>query len=271
MSITTTEARNVDIDVLNGGLTMTITVLGSGPDLVYFHPAGGLVVDPYVQSLAEKYTVYAPYFPGTAPGRPYDIHQVDDLWDAVLIYQEMLASLGLDKPIAIGQSFGGMLAAEIAATFPGIFGRLILLDPVGLWNDDFPVANWIATPPQGLPALLFHDPQGPAAAAMFTMPDDVDLTVEITTGLVWALGCTGKFVWPIPDKGLAKRLPRITTPTLLVWGENDKLSPAAYADEFAKLIPNSTKAIIPNCGHIPQVEQQAALTAIVDGFLDRAH
>jgi pimeloyl-ACP methyl ester carboxylesterase len=263
----TEEVTHTDVSVRGGDLTMTVQVLGSGPPLVYFHPAGGLIIDPYVSSLAESHTVYAPYFPGTAPGRPEDIDKLDQLWDVVLTYQELLTKLGLVQPIAVAQSFGGMLAAEIAATFPGIFGKLVIIAAVGLWNDDHPVANWMATPLDKFPELMFSDPSGPAATATFAMPDDPALAAEIVEGLTRALESTGKFVWPEPDRGLRGRLHRITTPTLLIWGEDDKLSPVAYADEFAELISNSTTKVIPECGHIPQVEQQAAVTALVNAFL----
>lgn len=267
MTVTAEAVQDLSVEVGNDLLTMHVKKLGSGPDLLYLHPAGGLVVDPYVMSLAERYTVYAPFFPGCAPGDPYAIHKVDTLWDAVLLYQELITSLGLENPVVVGQSFGGMLAAEIASTFPGIFSKVILLDPVGLWNEEYPTANWIATPPPKLPELLFHDPSCPGAVAMFTFPDDLDLTVEIAAGLTWSLGCTGKFAWPIPDNGLAKRLHRNTSPTLVVYGDNDKLSPPQYADDFVRLLPNAQKAIIPNCGHIPQVEQPEALAKVVDAFL----
>ena len=56
----------------------------------------------------------------------------------------------------------------------------------------------------------------------------------MTADLVWALGATGKFVWPIPDKGLKKRLHRVKAPTLIVWGEDDALVSSAYAKEFAQ-------------------------------------
>ncbi|WP_213576667.1 alpha/beta hydrolase [Rhodococcus sp. USK13] len=267
MTTKTAEVTYTDMSVRGGELTMSVQVLGSGPPLVYFHSAGGLVVDPYVLSLADKYTVYAPYFPGTAPGRPNDIDKLDELWDVVLTYQELLTKLELVRPVAVAQSFGGMLAAEIAATFPGIFSKLVILDAVGLWNDDHPVTNWMATPLEKFPELMFSDPTGPAATATFAMPDDPALVAEIVEGMTQAMECTGKFVWPKPDRGLRRRLHRITTPTLLIWGEDDKLSPAAYADEYAELIPHSTKKIIPDCGHIPQVEQQATVTALVDDFL----
>lgn len=267
MTAVAEDVVDLNVEVMNGNLNMVVKKFGSGPDLVYLHPAGGLVVDPWVQALAEKYTVYAPYFPGTAPGDPYAIHKVDDLWDVVLSYQELFAKLGLEKPICIAQSFGGMLAAEIASTFPGIFSKVVLLDPVGLWNEEYPTADWIGSPPEALPAMLFFDPTCPGAQAMFTFPDDIDLTVEIASGLVWSIGCTGKFAWPIPDRGLKNRLHRNTAPTLVVYGEQDALSPARYADDFVALMPNATKAIIPNCGHIPQVEKPEELTPIVEKFL----
>jgi len=81
------------------------------------------------------------------------------------------------------------------------------------------------------------------------------------------LCCKARFVWPIPDSGLGRRLHRITTPTLVVWGENDRLCPVAYADDFVAGIPNSSKVIIPQCGHIPQVERRLELHAAIAQLL----
>ena len=57
----------------------------------------------------------------------------------------------------------------------------------------------------------------------------------------WSLACTGKFVWPIPDKGLKKRLHRITAPTLVLWGEQDGLVPPIYASDFEQAIPERAR------------------------------
>ena len=255
------------IPAYGGALDIHVTRLGAGPALVYFHPADGFNVDPFVLDLAERYTVYAPHFPGTAPGDPYAIHAVRSLWEVVLAYQEVFSALDLERPVAIGQSFGGMMAAELAATFPGIFERMVLLDPIGLWNDDYPVVNWTAASPADMPGLLFHDPQTPDALALLAIPDDHEEMIESLSRADWSIGCTARFIWPIPDKGLARRLHRITTPTLVVWGENDRLCPVAYADDFAAGIPNSSKVIIPQCGHIPQVERRLELHAAIAPFL----
>lgn len=266
-----TQATKLDqrtVEVWNGKLKMRVKVGGDGPPLVYFHPSAGLLWDPFLSRLAEHYTIYAPEFPGTSAGDPYAIHQVDDLWDVVLACEETIHALGLDRPVAVGQSFGGMLATEIAASFPTAFSKLVALDPVGLWRDDAPVANWISAPPGDLPKMLFRDPQSPAAQAMLAMPDNPDARISATAGLVWALGCTGKFCWPIPDRGLHKRLHRVSVPTLIVWGEDDALAPVVYAEEFQKRIAGSEVARVPNCGHIPQVEQMETTYDLVMRFLD---
>jgi pimeloyl-ACP methyl ester carboxylesterase len=262
------DLRERAIDVWAGKLRIRFKTAGSGPPLLYFHPAAGLHFDPFLAALSESYTVYAAEHPGTSAGDPDAIHQVDSLWDLVLIYEEAIRKLALPgAPVAIGQSFGGMMAAELAAHFPSLFGKLVLLDPIGLWREDMPVANWMTTPPPALPALLFKNPQCAAAKAMFTPPADQEVATTALANMIWALGCTGKFAWPIPDRGLAKRLHRISAPTLIIWGEGDALIPAGYAAEFGKAIKGSKVEIIPDCGHIPQLEQGPKTLKLVHDFL----
>jgi pimeloyl-ACP methyl ester carboxylesterase len=261
------EIRSETVTVWGGRLKLGVQVAGTGPAVVYLHPAAGLAWDPFLARLAERRTVYAPEFPGTSAADRQAVHAVEDVWDVVLCYEEALRALGLDRPAVLGQSFGGMLAAELAATFPKIFSRLVLLDPIGIWREDAPIWNWMTAPPAELPARLFHDPSCPGAQAMFTPPPDPDRAIAAQAGLVWALGCTGKFIWPIPDRGLAKRLHRVEAPTLVVWGENDRLIPAVYAEEFATRIRGSQVELIPGSGHVPQLEQPEKTWAAVSAFL----
>ena len=237
--MTTTETANPviteeTVPVWNGRLSIKVKIAGAGAPLLYLHPAAGLAWDPFLSQLAQTHTVYAPEFPGTSTGDPYAIHAVDHLSDVVLIYEEVVRTLGLHKPVVVGQSFGGMLAAELTAAYPKLASKVVLLDPIGLWRDDMPVANWIATPPAELPALLFHDPAGPAAQSMLAMPDDPDIAAAATAALVWAFGSTGKFAWPVPDRGLRSRLHRLTAPVLLVWGRNDRLAPVELRRRMAE-------------------------------------
>jgi pimeloyl-ACP methyl ester carboxylesterase len=256
------------VSVWGGRLELTVQVAGSGPPLLYLHPAAGLHWDPFLEWLAGSHTVYAPQAPGTTPGRPEAVGAVDDLWDLVLAYEETIRALGLERPAAIGESFGGMIACELAAHFPTLFSRLVLVAPVGLWLDEHPVAYWVAAAPEEIPALLFHDPAGEAARAATALPDDPDAAVATIAGTAWAIGCTAKFLWPIPDKGLTKRLHRVTTPTLVLWGKEDALVPSAYAEEFGGRIAGSRVEVIDECGHVPRVEQYERTVALVSDFLD---
>jgi len=84
---------------------------------------------------------------------------------------------------------------------------------------------------------------------------------------MWAMGTTGKFIWPIPDKGLKKRIHRVKAPTLLVWGREDRLVPPVYADEFTRRIPGARVQMIDNAGHAPHLEQTTPVVGVLRDFL----
>jgi pimeloyl-ACP methyl ester carboxylesterase len=137
----------------NNRVRLRFEIRGSGPALVYLHPAGGLVWDEFLSRLTQHYTVYAPVFPGISPDDTFAIHALDDIFDLVLAYEEALRSLGLENVPVVGQSFGGMLAAELSACFPKLFNKVVLLDPAGLWNEEHPWSlDFISAPPEQLPA-----------------------------------------------------------------------------------------------------------------------
>jgi pimeloyl-ACP methyl ester carboxylesterase len=245
-----------------------VTVAGSGPPLVFLHPAAGPGWDPFLDALAERHTVYAPDHPGTGETARDAIHRVPSLWDLVLIYDELLDALGLDGVPLVGASFGGMMACEVAAHRRAAVSALVLLDPIGLWRDDAPVAQYMTMTPDELAAVLFADPQGPVAQAAMAPPADGDLAVALAD-TVWALGATGKFVWPIPDKGLHRRLHRITAPALVVWGEHDRLVSPVYAEEFRSRLADARVEIVPGAGHVPQLERLDVVGPMVLDFLAR--
>lgn len=250
-----------------------VKVAGTGPPVVFLHGAFGLTWDPFLERLSNQRTVYAPEHPGTTPGNPDAIAPIDSLWDLVLYYYELFDALGLDSPPIIGHSFGGMVAAEVAATNPERVSKLVLIDPIGLWRDDQPVRNWMATPLADLPQYLFADQDGPLAQMMTaavdsTMQNGGEAALEMQIQLMWSLACTAKFIWPIPDKGLKKRMHRIQAPTLIIWGRQDGISPPVYADEFASRIANARVELIDNAGHLPQLEQLASVSALINDFLE---
>jgi len=260
-----TETRTVS--VWQDRVKMRVHVQGAGPALLFLHGPWGLTWDPFLDALAEQFTVYAPEHPGTSPGDPDAIHAVDSLWDLVLCYDELLEALGLDALAVVGHSFGAMMACEVAALRSSRIRRLALLDPIGLWRDDAPVINWMLLSPAEMAAHVFAAPDGAAARAMFAVPEDPEEGALARTRLTWAMGATGKFIWPIPDKGLKKRIHRVGAPALLVWGEADRLVPRAYAKEFAGRLREARVEVVAGAGHAPHLEQPEATARVVAAFL----
>ena len=246
---------------------MRVLSKGRGPTVGFVHGPWGLPWDPLLDELARSCAVHAPEHPGTSPGRPDDIHHLDGIWDLVLCYDELLDALGLSRAILVGHSFGGMVACEAAAARPARVDRLVLIDALGLWRDDVPIPNWMLLNHGDLVSHVFRDTDGEAARRMFAPPEDPDARVMARVGLQWAMGATGKFLWPIPDKGLKKRIHRIQVPTLVVWGKEDRVVPPIYAEEFVRRIPGARAETVDQAGHAPHLEQPDAVVRLVRGFL----
>ena len=186
-----------------------------------------------------------------------------------MIYEEALRRLGLVRPLAIGQSFGGMVAADLAANFPDLFAKLVLMSPIGLWRDDVPtrLVDLLTGPQEETASYLFVDPESEAAQAVLALPDDPELIPKAIAQSVWNIGCTTKFAWPIADHGLVNRLHRVATPTLVLWGRQDALVPVEYAEEFGGRIHGSRVEIVDDCGHVLQVDQPERTWAAISEFL----
>src|SRR5262249_12647997 len=143
---------------------------------------------------------------------------------------------------------------------------LVLLSPLGLWNDDYPVTDLFALPYVDMPALLYADPSKASGEADTTT---LDGNVEKLVTLAQALTSVAKFLWPIPDRRgrLRTRLYRIVAPTLVVFGEEDAFVPPRYADDFTAGLPDSSSATVAGAGHMLQLEQPDEAIRVVTEFL----
>jgi pimeloyl-ACP methyl ester carboxylesterase len=246
-----------------------VEISGGGPPLVYLHGPWGLAPDrAFIARLAGTHTVYAPRFPGTTPGDSEAVHLLDGWLDLVVYYGELLDNLHVHEPaIFVGHSFGGLLAAELAAVAPKSVAKLVLIDPVGLWRDEDPVKNWMVLNEAERRPSLFADPKGDGAQKFFAVPGETNERVDLLSQFIWSQACTGKFVWPVPDRGLKRRIHRIAAPTLIVWGDADRIAVPAYAQEFSKRIAGAHIRLIDKAGHLPHLEQPEAVAEAVLGFL----
>jgi pimeloyl-ACP methyl ester carboxylesterase len=261
-------ATTQTLDLWDGQISTRVHSAGSGDPVVFLHGAAGLQWDAFLDGLAEQHTVFAPEHPGTTPGDPDGIRPLDHLWDLILYYDELLSALELDSAALVGHSFGGMVAAEVAASFPDRVSKLVLISALGLWRDDAPIPNFMVMTPEEFVPLLVADQTGPVAQTLLAPPDleSEEGQTAVIQG-VWSLACTGKFIWPIPDRGLNKRLHRVTADTLIVWGHRDNLVKSVYADEFRERIRGSRVEVIENAAHFPHLEQTERTIELVNDFL----
>ena len=251
-----------------GKVETEIEVSGDGPPLLYLHGPWGLAPDlPFVARLAAAHRVYAPRHPGTSSGAPDAAHAIDSFWDLVVYYGELMDGLGLKAVPVVGHSFGGLVAAEIAASMPERAKQLVLIDPVGLWRDDHPVKNWMIMPEAVRAKAYFADPESGDARRFFAHPEEKDARNASIVAFVWAQACTGKYIWPLPDKGLRHRIHRIAAPTLILWGKQDGIVAPVYAQEFAARIAGSRAELIDGAGHLPHLERGEQVFGLVRQFL----
>jgi len=249
------------------GIKCRVLEAGQGAPVVFFHGAGGLLKEePLLEALAARFHVYAPEWPGY--GVDGGEEKIEDMLDFALHGWDVVDALGLDrKPNLVGHSMGGMIAAEMACLATGALEKLALLAPAGIWLDAHPIPDLFSMLPIDLVAVLFADPKNGekflTGGIDFTNPDAL---TQFLVGNSRRLGTAGKILFPIPDRRLSKRLYRLKAPTLLVWGNEDKLIPPVYADRWRQLVPSAELARIPAAGHMVPYEQPAAVAAEVLRF-----
>jgi pimeloyl-ACP methyl ester carboxylesterase len=254
LDLKTAPTRHADVRYLEGG---------AGDPLVYFHGAGGMTPDdPLLVALAENHHVFAPYLPGY--GETEDCPALRDMLDYTLLGWDLVRAFGLTDPILVGHSMGGMIVAEMAAVAPNDVSRLALIAPAGLWLEDHPIPDMFTLLPYELPAYLFHDVE--AGTKLLTAGlklDDPQFLQDYLVRNARQLGMAGKLLFPIPERGLAQRLYRITSRTVIVWGESDRMIPPVYGPAFEAGITGARLVNIPEAGHMVTLENPAAIAEAV--------
>ena len=252
------------IDVAGGRATIRVLEAGGGPDLLFLHNAGGVLPDdPLLARLATRFRVHAPLLPGY--GDSEGAERLRNMLDVTLHVFDVSNALGLERPLMVGHSLGGMIAAEMAAVAPREIDRLCLIAPAGLWLDAHPIPDLFAALPFELPELLFHDVAlGTKLLTAGLNLDDPAFLTEFVIRNARQLGMAGKLLFPIPDRGLEERLYRIRAKTVVVWGESDRLIAPAYGEVFAREIAGAELVRVPNAGHMVTAERpDAVMDAIV--------
>jgi pimeloyl-ACP methyl ester carboxylesterase len=244
----------------------------TGDALVYLHSAtgegAGLAV---LEQLAETFDVLVPMFPGF--GESEGIEGIDDIEDAVFHLLDVLDQLGLRSPSVMGMSLGGWMAAELAMRYPAAVGRLVLVNPAGLYVEGHPIKEIFGRQPGELAQDLFADQSHPMAQMMYGVQAIMDAKGEIPFELMkpalQSLAATAKVAWNpyLHDPKLRRLLYRVTAPTLIVHGAGDRLIDRTHAEAYAEGIRNTRLVDVEGAGHLLALEKPAELAELVAAFL----
>jgi pimeloyl-ACP methyl ester carboxylesterase len=247
--------------------SLPATTAGQGSPLLFLHGYEGHPGQArFLDLLAVSRKVVAPEQIGF--GKSHGFENVHDIFDVALAYRELLEQVGGGQPVdVVGHSFGGMMAAEAAAVSPHLVRKLVLVNAFGLWLDEAQVPDFFVMTPDELSAATFSDPSHEAAAKVSSLTQDGLEPGEVMIARTHNLSVAAKFMWPIPDRGLSRRLPYVKAPTLLLWGQDDKLAPPPYAEAFRNLLPNAQVRLIAGAGHYPQLEKPDEFARAVTEFL----
>jgi pimeloyl-ACP methyl ester carboxylesterase len=249
------------IDV--SGVTLEIEERGAGQPLLFLHPGEGLQPHwPWLDRLGAQFRVIAPHHPGFGSSSLPDwFGSVDDI---AYLYLDLARKLNLQDAVLVGNCFGGWIAAEMAVRSTQHFSRLILVAPLGIKLGgvmDRDIVDMHAIPRADFMRLAWADPR--RGEIDYTTLPEAELGALVRGREAFAL-----FGWKpyMHNPRLKRWLRRIDRPTLLLWGEQDRIVTPAYGEGWCAAIPGARMQLVRDAGHFPHWEQPDLFAERVAAF-----
>ncbi len=232
-----------------------------------------------IHALSESYTIYVPDLAGFGrsdiPAASFTpVHYVQFMHD-------FLDALNIDRAVLIGQSLGGGVALQYTIRFPHKVEKLVLIDNAGFGRDviwtlrlmSFPALGELMSFPTRMSVKIFFQlaVRNPAVITKqfvdifyehFSRPGQQAFMLRVIRSIIDFHGARQEVLSEVLEN-----LPNITKPTLIVWGEHDRVFPLTHAYYGKEKIPRATLHIFPDCGHIPFFEQPDVFNTLVHDFL----
>ncbi len=250
--------ERIDID----GISIEMLVAGKGRPLVFLHGIDYFAQQrPFLDRLAQGFRVVAPRHPGFgASARPGWMRTIGDI---AYLYLDLLDRLALDDVLLVGSSFGGWLALELAVRSTARLSGLVLIDALGVkfgGRDDAEIADIFALPAAEVVRRNFADPaRAPDVAAL----GDAEIE-EVARDREAAV----LYGWRpfMHNPSLRHWLHRVKVPSLVIWGEQDRVVAPSYGAHLTQRLQRATFLPIADAGHYPQIEQLDAVCKAIADF-----
>ena len=231
------------------------------PVLVLHHETGTLDRLPFYDALAAKFDVLVPHHPGYSRSqRPDWMRSVRDI---AVVYRGLLSELKVGNVAMVGLGFGGWIAAEMASMAPADLSHLVLVGAMGIKPPQGDILDLAITGYMDYARAGFHDQKAFDRVYGAEPPTDQlemwDICREMSFRIAWK-----PYMY---SQTLPHLLRSVLAPSLVVWGDHDKVVPQSAAGVYAKALPNAKLEIVKDCGHCVDMEQPDALAKLVTNFI----
>ncbi len=243
------------------GVKMHLSRAGSGaPVLVLHHDIGTVDRLPFYDRLAEKFDVIVPHHPGWGKSeRPQWTRHPRDM---AAMYAWLLGDLGASNASLVGLGFGGWIAAEMASLAPTSYRRMVLVSPMGIKPPEGDIADQSIVSYIDYPQAGFHDLKNFEAVYGDVSVDQLeqwDICREMSFRTAWK-----PYMY---NQTLPHLLGGVQTPTLIVWGDDNRIVPISAGHAYVSALRNATMTTVPACGHFAEMERPAEVARLVTDFV----
>lgn len=233
------------------------------PVMVLHHETGTLDRLPFYDALAENYDVLVPHHPGYSRSqRPDWMRSVRDI---AVVYRGLLADLDVSDVALVGLGFGGWIAAEMASMAPADLSALVLVAPMGIKPPSGDILDLAITGYVDYARAGFHD------QAVFDRVYGAEPSVDQLEMWDICREMSFRIAWKpyMYSQTLPHLLGAVRVPSLVVWGDDDKVVPQSAGHRYLEALPNAVLEMVRNAGHCVDMEQPEALASLVTSFLGR--
>lgn len=277
------EEHRLDITLPDAVISTELLMAGDGPPVVFLHGiADSAQTWQWVMRiLAQRYRLIAPSFPGFGQSDKPAVAYSPELFTRFAL--ALLDAVGLERVCLVGNSLGGLVALRLALSAPARVSALVLIGSAGLGRAvSLPMrllslpgvrnmaVRWFGTP---LGAQLWVS-QLEALLIAGSNPShwrERMHQMARTPGYLEAVAATTASGIDLRGQRevLLDQLSKLTVPTLILWGESDRIVPVRHAQAAVARLVQGRLEVLPDCGHLPQVEKPDRVADLLGDFLDK--